>query len=106
MGIILSARYKKGDVLVSEVSVNNYTDKTLTGMKNALVEWDKIHPSGTNPSIKEDSNIATVSIEFDKDDDFHSKLFGIFATNVIESEITPSLNTGYGYGDDDDSYAY
>jgi hypothetical protein len=103
MGIILSARYKKGDVLVSEVSVNNYTDKTLNGMKNALVEWDLMHPSGSNPCIKEDSNIATLSIEFDKNDDFHSNLFGIFATNIIESEITTSLNTEY---DDDDSYAY
>jgi hypothetical protein len=104
MGIILSARYKKGDVLVSEVSVNNYTDKTLSGMKNALAEWDHMHPSGSNPCIKEDSNIATLSIEFDKDDEFHSNLFGIFATNVIESEITSPLNIDYG--DDDDSYAY
>jgi hypothetical protein len=104
MGIILSARYKKGEVCVSDVSVNNYTDKTLAGMKNALTEWDLMHSSGSNPSIREDSNIATLSIEFDKDDDFHSKLFGIFAANVIESETAPSLNTGYG--DDDDSYAY
>jgi hypothetical protein len=104
MGIILSARYKRGNALVSEVSVSNYTDKTLSGMKNALSEWDHMHPSGSNPCIKEDSNIATLSIEFDKDDDFHSNLFGIFATNVIESEITTSLNIGYD--DDDDSYAY
>jgi hypothetical protein len=105
MGIILSARYKRGNALVSEVSVNNYTNKTLAGMKNALEEWDRIHPSGINPSIKEDSNIATLSIEFDKDDDFHSKLFGIFATNVIEAETPPPLSRGY-VDDDDDSYAY
>ena len=96
MGIILSAKYRKGDVLVSEVSVNNYTDETLIHMKNALVEWDRMHSSGSNPFIKEDLNIATLSIEFDRDDDFHSELFGIFATNFIESEITLLLNTGYG----------
>jgi|688.fasta_scaffold16235_14 hypothetical protein len=105
MGIILSARYKKGDALVSEVSVNNYTNKTLSGMKNALIEWDHMHPSGSNPCIKEDSNIATLSIEFDMDDDFHSNLFGIFATNVIEAETAPPLNRGY-VDDDDDSHAY
>lgn len=103
MGMIMTARYKRGNVSVSEISVDNYTEKTLKGMETVISEWNKMHPSGNNIRIKEEMTIATLSIEFDKDDDFHIRLFPIFATNVLENENPASPNISY---DDDDAYAY
>jgi hypothetical protein len=98
MGLILSSIYQKGDSLISEISIKNYTKESLSQLENARIQWGIVHWDGTNLEIKTEGSIATLSAEFNQEAIDSANLFPIFITNVMEGE---PVNIKSDHGDED-----
>ena len=98
MGLILSTVYQKGDSLISEVSIKNYSKGALLQLEDAKTQWGMVHWNGTNLDIKTEGSVATLSAEFNLEEIDSANLFPIFITNVMEGE---SLNIKSDHGDED-----
>ena len=98
MGLILSTVYQKGDSLISEVSIKNYSRGALLQLEDAKTQWGTVHWNGTNLDIKTEGSVATLSAEFNPEEIDSANLFPIFITNVMEGE---SLNIKSDHGDED-----
>ena len=60
MGLILSTVYQKGDSLISEVSIKNYSKGALLQLEDAKTQWGMVHWNGTNLDIKTEGSVATL----------------------------------------------
>ena len=87
MGLILSTVYQKGDSLISEISIKNYTKESIYQIGEAVSQWKKAHREGTNLVIKTEGSVATLSSEFNLEEIDSANLFPIFITNVMDGEI-------------------
>ena len=98
MGLILSTIYQKGDLLISEISIKNYSKESLLLLEDAKNQWGIVHWHGSNLNIKTEGSVATLSAEFNLEEIDFANLFPIFITNVMEGE---PLNINHDHEDED-----
>jgi hypothetical protein len=98
MGLILSTVYQKGDLLVSEISIKNYTKESLSFLEDAKNRWGIVHRHGDNLNMKTEGHVATLSAEFTLDEIDYANLFPVFISNVMEGD---PINKNYDYDDED-----